>query len=53
MKILIFVIVILAILALFFFLIVKYDSDELDETSPFFNDEIESEGVDNIKLKMK
>ena len=53
MKILIGVIVILAILALFFFLIVKYDSVELDETSPFFNDEIESGGVDNIKLKMK
>ena len=53
MKILIGVIVILAILALFVFLIVKYDSVELDETSPFFNDEIEAEGVDKIKLKKK
>ena len=53
MKILIGVIVILAILALLVFLIVKYDSVELDETSPFFNDEIETEGVDKIKLKKK
>ena len=53
MKILIGTIVILAILALFVFLIVKYDSVELDETSPFFNDEIESECVDKIKFKKK
>lgn len=53
MKILIGIIVILSILAVFVFLIVKYDSVELDETSPFFNDEIEAEGVDKIKFKKK
>ena len=53
MKILIGVIVILAILAVFIFLIMKYDSAELDETSPFFNDEIEEEGIENIKFKNK
>ena len=53
MKILIGAIIILAILAVFVFLIVKYDSVELDETSPFFNDEIEAEGVDKIKFKNK
>jgi hypothetical protein len=53
MKILIGAIIILAILAVFVFLIVKYDSVELDETSPFFNDEIEAEGVDKIKFKKK
>ena len=53
MKILIGAIIILAILAVFVFLIMKYDSVELDETSPFFNDEIEAEGVDKIKLKKK
>ena len=31
----------------------KYDSVELDETSLFFNDEIEAEGVDKIKFKTK
>ena len=51
MKILIGAIIILVILAVFVFLIVKYDSVELDETSPFFNDEIEAEGVDKIKFK--
>ena len=53
MKILIGAIVILSILAVIVFLIVKYDSVELDETSPFFNDEIEAEGVDKIKFKKK
>ena len=53
MKILIGAIIILAILALFVFLIAKYDSVELDETSPFFNDEIETEGVYKIKLRKK
>jgi hypothetical protein len=53
MKILIGAIIILAILSVFVFLIVKYDSVELDETSPFFNDEIEAEGVDKIKFKTK
>ena len=52
MKILIGIIVILAILAVIIFLIMKYDSVELDETSPFFNDEIE-EGIENIKFKNK
>ena len=53
MKILIGVIVILSILALFVFLIVKYESFELDETSTFFKDEIEAEVVDKIKFKNK
>ena len=53
MEILIGIIAILAILVVFTFLIGKYDSVELDETSPFFNDEIEEEGIDNIKFKKK
>ena len=47
------IIAILAILAVIIFLIMKYDSAELDETSPFFNDEIEEEGIENIKFKNK
>ena len=53
MKILIGVIVILAILAVIIFLIMKCDSAELYETSPFFNYEIEEEGIENIKFKNK
>ena len=53
MEILIGIIAIWAILVVFTCLIGKYDSAELDETSPFFNDEIEEEGMDNIKFKNK
>jgi hypothetical protein len=34
-------------------LAIKYDSVELDPKSPFFNDEIETEGVNNVKLKVQ
>jgi len=34
-------------------LVINYDSIEVDEKSPFFNDEIEIEGTDKIKFKKK
>ena len=42
-----------AINILLCFLMIEYDSVELDETSPFFNDEIDSEGISKIKIKKK
>lgn len=42
-----------AINILLCFLMIEYGSVELDETSPFFNDEIDSEGISKIKIKKK
>lgn len=36
-----------------FFLTIKFSSIEVDPESPFFEDEIRSEGIDKFKLKMK
>ena len=36
-----------------FFLEIKFDSVEVDSKSPFFEDEIRSEGIDKFKLKKK
>lgn len=36
-----------------FFLAIKFDSVEVDPKSPFFEDEIRSEGIDKFKLKKK
>ena len=34
-----------------FFLAIKFDYVEVDPKSPFFKDEIRSEGIDKFKLK--
>lgn len=36
-----------------FLLAIKFDSVEVDPKSPFFEDEIRSEGIDKFKLKNK
>ena len=36
-----------------FFLAIKFDYVEVDPKSPFFKDEIRSEGIDKFKLKKK
>lgn len=51
MKILLFVLLFLILLSVCYYLVIKYDSVELDPESPFFNDEIESEGYDKVKIK--
>lgn len=51
MKTLIIITCVLAVIALIIIWTVHYDSIELTPDSPFFNDEIESEGIDKIKFK--
>ena len=36
-----------------FLFVIHFDSVEVDPKSPLFEDELESEGIDKFKLKMK
>lgn len=48
--------ILLAVIAVWliaFFLVLKFGSVEVDPKSPFFEDEIRSEGIDKFKLKKK
>lgn len=42
---------VIAVVLIAFLLAIKFDSVEVDSESPFFEDEIKSEGIDKFKLK--
>lgn len=45
------IVIVVGLIALF--LAIKFDYVEVDPKSPFFKDEIKSEGMDKFKLKKK
>jgi hypothetical protein len=51
MKTLIIIACLLVVLAIIMVYSIKHDSVELTPDSPFFNDEIEAEGIDKVKIK--
>ena len=42
---------VIAVVLIAFFLAIKFDSAEVDPKSPFFEEELRSEGIDKFKLK--
>jgi hypothetical protein len=51
MKTLLIIVCILFVLAIAIMYFALHDSVELTPDSPFFNDEIEAEGIDKVKIK--
>ena len=51
MKTLLIIACLFVVLAIIMVYTIKHDSVELTPESPFFSDEIKSEGIDKVKIK--